>query len=284
MQNPSWKWMSSRPTAQELAEGAAASKAKTRPCLPVVEQLGDRVMLSADTEVIVNPDATVKLAVDQILIGLIKGELQETSTELSLLKIVADADPKLANKFTSSLLKIDDILYKQTEVLIKGESKDAKHLTAALADLQDEFVKLDTLIDGFPKLGDIKLVLDDMQNKAESFLLALSKIEVVDELTDKERQTFLKISDAFGDLDAGLLKLQEDLVTSKHAATGKHIQKGQLQYLEVKLNDILVTSRSLGDEAGTLKGVVLGSLKEYETILNRLLLPAVDDKDVITIE
>jgi len=281
MQNPSWKWMSTRPTAQELAEGAAASKAVSRPCLPVVEQLGDRVMLSGDVEVIVNPDATVKVAVDQILIGMIKGELSETATELSLLKIVADADPKLVNKFTAGLLKVDDVLYKMTEDLIKGELTDVKILKA-IDGIKGEYSKIESLIGGLPKLGDIKFVLDNMEQKATDLLGALLKIDVVNELTDKERQTFLKITDAFGDLDAGLLKLQEDLVSDKQAPAGQHIKKVQFRYLELKFEDVLVSSLKISD--GELKEQLLGSLKDYQTILSRLLLPAVDDKDVITIE
>ena len=280
-QNPSWKWMPSRPTAPQLAEGAAASKAVSRPCLPVIEQLGDRVMLSGDVEVIVNPDATVKVALDQILIGLIKGELQETSTELSLLKIVADADPKLVNKVTAGLIKIDDVLYKTTEDLIKGELTESK-IKLAISKVESEFVKIDALVGGLPKLGDIKFVLDEMENKATNLLGAFLKIEPIDELTDKERQTFLKITDTFGDLDAGLLKIQENVLA--RAATGKHIGKAQLQYLEVKFEDILVSSRQLGDEAGTLKEAIVATVQDYEKILIGLLLPAVDDTDVITID
>jgi hypothetical protein len=279
-QNPSWRWLPSRPSAPQLAHDAAASKAQSRPCLPVVEPLGDRIMLSADVEVITdNPDQTPKLAIDQILIGMIKGELQETPTELSLLKIVAEADPKLANKFTAGLLKIDDVLYKVTEDLIKGELGDIK-IKKAIADVQSEFLKIDALIGGLGELGDIKIVLDNMENKATELLEVLLKIEPVNELSDKERQLFLKITDTFGDLDAGLLKLQEDVLA--RAATGKHISKGQLQYLQVKFEDILVSSRQVTD--GELKEQLLGTVADYEKILIGLLLPAVDDKDVITVE
>ena len=280
--NPSWKWLPSRPTAQQMAQSAGETKAQSRPCLPVIEQLGDRVMLSGDTEVIINPGEKPQVAIDQILIGLLKGELQDSSTELSLQKIVANVDPKLTNKFTAGLIKIDNVLYGATEDLIKGKLTEQK-IQKAIETISSEFVKIDALVGGLPKLGDIKIVLDEMENKATDFLGALSKIDVVNELTDKERQTFVKITDAFGDLDAGLLKLQEDLVSAK-TATGQHIKKGQLQYLEIKLQDILVSSRQLGDEAGTLKESILGTVGDYEKILIGLLQPPDTDTDVITIE
>ena len=273
--NPSWKWLSSRPSAPQLAHDAADSKAPSRPCLPVVEPLGDRILLSANPPVAGEiPPNENPPAIDQILIGLLKGELQETATELSLLKIVADADPSLTHKFTAGLLKIDDVLYKATEDLIKGGLTDLK-IKKAVSDVQSEFLKIDALIGGLGELGDIKVILDRMENKATDLLEVLLKIDPVNELSDKEKQLFLKITDTFGDLDAGLLKLQENLVASKQS-------KGQLEYLKIKFEDILVSSRQVTD--GELKEQLLGTVADYEKILIGLLLPAVDDKDVITVE
>ena len=273
-QNPSWKWMPARPGAAELAHDAAASKAAARPCLPVIERLGDRVMLSADTEIIIDPEPN-KVGIDQVLIGMIKGELQEATTELSLLKTVAEVDSKLVSRLGSSLVKIDDILYKATEVLIKGESKDGTHKDP-IAKLQEEFSKIDALLGGLPELENVKVILDDMESKAVLLLDTLLKIEPVNELSNKERQLFSKITDTFGDLDAGLIKLQEN-VLARAAATGKHIMKGELRYVEIKVQDILASSQQVTDV--DLKQELLGALQGYEELVTDLLVPPGDDDD-----
>ncbi len=65
---PSWKWLSFRPT-RELVNGGTPP---SRPCLPAVEQLDDRLMLSATTDASEVPPPNGDT---QILIGLLRGQL-----------------------------------------------------------------------------------------------------------------------------------------------------------------------------------------------------------------
>ena len=102
MSNPSWKWLSSRSTARELAAQALRSKAPPRPCLPAVEPLGDRIMLSVSAAAATDGPPPI----DQVLIGLIKGELSLATSELAAMKLAGGEDRQLLHKLTEGFLKI----------------------------------------------------------------------------------------------------------------------------------------------------------------------------------
>ena len=65
----------------------------------------------------------------------------------------------------------------------------------------------------------------------------------LDEVSDKTRQAFLKISDVFGDVDAGLLKIEEGVLARKAG-------KGQQEFLVIKLNDVIITGVTHGGSTG----------------------------------
>jgi hypothetical protein len=270
MSTPSWKWLSSRLTARELVAGAASSRMPSRPCLPAVEALGDRIMLSA-----VAPAAASEgpPPADQILIGLIKGELNLATSELAALKLAGGEDAQLLHKITESFLKIDDVVNKVGEAVIKGElteNKDSK----ALELLDAEFVKLDAAIGGLSgnTQEQLKAAIGDIKLSAGDLVGALSNIKL-DEVSDKERQTFLKIADAFGDVDAGLLKIEEAVLARKAG-------KGQQEFLVIKLTDVLVSSFQKLSDAG-LKEQLSGIVADTEKILIGLLQPGETPGDVI---
>src|SRR5258705_11522322 len=107
---PSWKWLSSRLTTRALATPGTTP---SRPCLPAIEQLDDRVLLSVSFEGAPNGDT-------QILIGLLRGQVPLVSHEVNLLKIAGDLKLDI-HKLNESFLKIDDVIYKYGESLVKGE-------------------------------------------------------------------------------------------------------------------------------------------------------------------
>jgi hypothetical protein len=92
-------------------------------------------------------------------------------------------------------------------------------------------------------------------------------------LGHEEELQYLKLTGAFGDLDAGLLKLQESVLARKAG-------KGQQEYLIVKLNDVLVTGRLIEDSE--LKQHVLSIAAETEKILIGLLQPPKTDDVILT--
>src|SRR5438128_2647428 len=69
--NPSWKWLSSRLAARQLADAAAANL-PSRPCLPAIEPLDDRLMLSATPSPFYQSGGHEITANTQILIGLLQ--------------------------------------------------------------------------------------------------------------------------------------------------------------------------------------------------------------------
>jgi hypothetical protein len=269
MSNPSWKWLS-RSSARELPSRASSSGAPARPCLPTVEALGDRILLSA-----VAPAAASEgpPPIDRILIGLIKGELNLATSEIAALKLVGGDDPQLLHKVTEALLRVDDVVNKVGEAVIKGDLTQEKQ-NKALELIDSEFLKIDSAIADLPGGAQegLKAALDTIKLSAGDLLGALSNIKL-DELSDKAQQTYLKIADVFGDVDAGLLKIEEGVLARKAG-------KGQQEFLVIKLNDVLVSSvQKLGNDA--LKEQLSGIVADTEKILIGLLQPSETPGDVI---
>src|SRR2546423_4547228 len=270
MSTPSWKWLSSRSTARARGAGAGSSQIPSRPCLPAVEPLGDRIMLSA-----VAPAAGSEgpPPIDRVLIGLLKGELNLANSELAALKIAGGEDPQLLHKLTEGFLKIDDVINKVGEAVIKGDLTDHKD-SKALELLNSEFLKLDAVIGGLS--GDaqqtLKAAIGDIKLSAGDLLGALTTVKL-DELSHKEQQMFLKITDAFSDVDAGLLKIEE-------AALARKAGKGQQDFLVIKMTDLLVSSFQKVNDEG-LKQQLTGLVADTEKILIGLLQPGETGGDVI---
>jgi hypothetical protein len=264
MSGPSWKWLPSR-NARNLQRPAAP--AASRPCLPAVEALGDRILLSVSVEPGASQDPPPP--VDQILIGLLKGELKLAADELALQKIIGGEDPQALHQATLGLLRIGDVLDKYGEALVKGDLTEQK-IKIAQAELDRAFDKLGDIKVG----GDaLKEAIGDIKLDTASLLSTLEKIAPVGDLGHQEELHYLKIVDTFGDLDEGLLKLQESILARKAG-------KAQLDYLSVKLNDVLVTGRLIED--AELKQHVLSIAAETEKILIGLLQPPQTDDVILT--
>ena len=270
MSKPSWKWLSSRPAARERAAGAALSRAESRPCLPAVEPLGDRIMLSAVASV---ADSEGPPPVDRILIGLLKGELNLANSELAALKLAGGDDKQLLHRLTEGFLKIDEVINDVGQAAIKGELTEHKE-NKALELLEGEFLKIDSAISGLSgnTQEQIKAAIGDIKLSAGDLLGALSTIKL-DELSHKDEQAFLKITEVFGDVDAGLLKIQEGVLARKAG-------KGQQEFLVIKMTDVLVSSYQKVSDEG-LKQQLDGLVADTEKILIGLLQPSETPGDVI---
>jgi hypothetical protein len=245
---PSWKWLSFRPTRQMIGETPPS-----RPCLPAVEKLDDRLMLSATPDAAASTDGGnegVPNGDTQILIGLLRGQLGVVSDELNIIKLAGDL--KLdTHKLTDSFLKIDDVIYKLGEAQIKGDLTGIK-LDKTISDLKIEFQKIDMLVGG---LGaeDYKIISDQISSlkvDTSSIIGVLSKAVDGGDLSHKIELTYLKLSENFLKLDGALLKLQSGIVEDKQ-------QKADVEYLKIKLEDILISSLKLdnGDLQKEIQGI-----------------------------
>jgi len=230
MRNPSWKWLSSRLSARALAAG---SNTPSRPCLPAIEQLDDRVLLSAAVEGSPQGD-------NQILIGLLKGQVELVNHEVNALKLAGDLKIDL-HKINESFLRIDDVIYKFGEGLIKGEL-DAASADKTLAQLKIEFSKIDTLVGGLPREtgGELKFVLDTFEHKATELVNLLGSSTGGGDLDHKAEGTLLRVSNSFLRLDDAVLKYEE-------ASIARKAGKGQQEYLVLKLADVYVSSLKVSD-------------------------------------
>jgi hypothetical protein len=270
MSTPSWKWLQ-RSNARELTAHPESAGAPARPCLPAVEPLGDRILLSAVSPAAAASDGPPPA--DQILIGLIKGELNLATSELAALNLVGGEDPQVLHKVTEGLLHISDVVNKVGEAAIKGDLTDLKE-NKALELLDSEFLKIDSAISGLSGGAQegIKAALDAAKVNAVDLIGALANVKL-DQLSDKTRAEYLNISDVFGDVDAGLLKIEEGVLARKAG-------KGQQEFLVIKMNDILVSGFQKLDDP-KLKEQLSGIVADTERILIGLLQPGETGGDVI---
>ena len=175
-----------------------ASPATTsRPCLPAVEVLGDRILLSVSVEPGGN-DQNPPPPVDQILIGLLKGELKIATDELAALRLVGGEDPQARHKVTEGFLRIDDVLQRYGEAIIKGDLTEQK-IKLAQAELDSAFAKVNDL-----KIGGevLQAALDGIKLDTAGLLASLNRVGSVGDLSQKEQLQYVKIADVFGDVDA----------------------------------------------------------------------------------
>jgi hypothetical protein len=270
MSNP-LKGLPPQPAARELAACAAASKnAPSRPCLPAVESLGDRIMLSAD----VAPLAvdTPPPQVSQILIGMMKGDTTNFAQDLDTLKLAAEVDPKLAKKLGDALLKIDRSVYRFGEALIKGQDVTSKQ-AQAMASIERQFLKIDAHLARLPQDAQLKLMpsIDALKLDVTQIIGEMGTVGPAPDLSSKDKQVLVKISNDWEQMDRLALKLQQELAIKKATV--------DVEPLKIKLTDILVSSNSVGD--ATLKEQLTGVAGEAQQILIGLLLPA-SIGDVIT--
>ena len=267
MSHPSFKWMPSRDNVRDLA-AAGTTPATSRPCLPAVEQLGDRILLSA-----VAPAAATDgpPPVDRVLIGLLQGELKLATQEAAVLKLIGGADPQLVHKLTEAFEKVNsDVFLKLGD--IKGESIDEKHKDE-IASLDQDFLKIDGILQGAlanvpgGTQETIKAAVGDIKLNAGDLLDAVSGIKL-DTIDEKAQVQYLKIASDFLKLDQGLLKIEEQVLT-----TARKAGKGQQEFLLIKMTDIIVSSvQKLSD--GNLKENLLGLLADTDKILIGLLQPS----------
>jgi hypothetical protein len=178
--NPSWNWLPPRPTAREMTgHGPAATAPVARPCLPAIEPLDDRILLSAAT-----PTTDLKIADGTantaVLIGLLKGGLDLIKGEVSALKLAVGGDEtqikgeSTLKLLTDTFLKLDETLFKLGDAVMVGDVNGYK----------EQQLKLDTV---FHKLGELVPestgILPAVQRATDALIKNLGSLEGGDKVS-----------------------------------------------------------------------------------------------------
>jgi len=200
--SPSWSWLPPRPTAREMAGRGAESASVARPCLPAIEPLDDRILLSAAA-----PTASVKIregtANTAVLIGLIKGELDLVQGEVAALKLVSADDTQSKGEntlklLTNTFLKLDETLLSLGDAVMVGDVNGYKEQT----------IKLDAVMQ---KIGDIAPnALPAVQRTTAALVKSLTSLEGGQKVSPEGLKLLNKIGDEFLNIDEALLKFGAD--------------------------------------------------------------------------
>jgi hypothetical protein len=229
---PSWKWLSFRPT-RELIAGDAPPQ--SRPCLPALEKLDDRLMFSVSINDTTAPPPSGH---DQIFQVFLKEQLALVSNELNALKLAGNLNLDV-HQLNNSFLKIDDLITNFGEAILKDDLTAVK-IDRTINDLKIEFSKIDALVGGVGENtdtgGELKFVLDTLDSKANELIGLLNTATNAGDLDHKVTLDYLRVADSFLGLDGAVLKATEDAVLARKAG------KGQQEYLVIKLNDVIVSS------------------------------------------
>jgi hypothetical protein len=227
----SWTWLPARLTSLPPAPPNKPSP-KRRPPIPALEQLEDRVLLSAATTG-GNGDP------DAILIGLLKGQVDLRSSEINFLKVVEDlsnGSPSQADAFfkmTDAFAKIDDAVSALTTDALAnaGHKHDApgqKFLEIKLQDvIVSSFAKIDQQLGAFGDGSVDKLLpaVQNIQKNTAAFLAGLDQLPAVQTKGFKELGGFLKIQgdllkvDVILDVAAKIHDISIPKVTDKASTT-----------------------------------------------------------------
>jgi hypothetical protein len=184
-----------------------------------VELLGDRILLSGATTIVVPEVPGEPAEADgsvRILIGLLEGGLELAKVQHEGLLAVSKLTDKLElkvdvlNKLSAELLDINDVFSKFGEALIKGELAN-KHFLEYGNKLETELDDLNKLTN---ELGpeSAGLLLPAVQAARETFK-ELSEYKLGDMLKWQDAKSLLSVSDVFGKMDDLLLKSTVDALT-----------------------------------------------------------------------
>ncbi len=270
----SWHWLAPRLTIRDLLSTPNQTGDSQRPCLAEVESLGDRLLMSASVEVPAPAPETIVTTLLKASIGTTGATDSILANGLALYKAAGSLEGvnavklnQFSHKLTDSLLKIDTIFFKFADDLIKGEVTGIKY-NKALGAYNDELLKLDKLISDFGGTGENnplyaqKIKLEKTAGDLwESYKLfgAGAKVD------SKVELVFHKLTDDFLDVEGGLLKLGDDTI----AKTNKGSNKGDIEYLKIKLEDVLISSYKVSDS--DLKAELLGYINAATEMENSLI-------------
>lgn len=289
----SWNWLAPRFFVR-LASGAATDGTSARPCLPAVEQLGDRILLSATPAAAVEgqvPPGPCLVATLDGLIGQPGTSDSVLSGELGALKIAgqiaSDNGLKLNGQdLTMEFLKINDLFHKADAALTLGLFTPDVQLKLQ-TDLNSEFLKLDDIAIKYggvvtPTISTDSVVengllpaVQDIESQALKLDGTLNALGPGSGAPIDTAPVYLLLNFGFESVETSLLKIGDDIAFQKVAPV-------PVEFLKIKLTDIVITTVS--DKATPqISDQIDGFVSEINGILIGLLQPSTDSTgDVLT--
>jgi hypothetical protein len=258
--NPSWNWLPPRPSTREMAErGGATAAPQSRPCLPAIEPLDDRILLSAAPAAAVDqPGGTT--ANTGILIGLLKGQLDLIKGEIATLKLAAGGETQIKGEsviklLTNEFLKLDETVLKLGDAAVIGD----------LAGYKEQQIKIDQALNKLDALlPDSSSLLPAVQRLVKSLTPVTEGGQAV---SYKEQKVLLKIADEFLKIDGAILKFAAD-------PTGAEFQKGldpSIKFLKdvVKIDALVdqLDPQIKGELTEALNAIKVGTLDFLGSLL-----------------
>lgn len=277
----SWDWLAPR---SFVRLPAASEKTTGRPCLPAVETLGDRVLLSAaPAEVVINrlpPDPCLVAYVDGII-----GQPQSTESialdEIQIQKQVDKSTPTLMAALDNEFVKMNNLFGDLDGALVTGTASPA-YVKLVQGAVSAEFLKIDSLLgigsvtaDATTDTGLLPAV-QKLQSDAGGLLTTLSSLAPGAGGTSiKMDLQYLVLDAAFTDLENNLIKLSADSMTKKIMPSLDYLKiKLDGDYLKIKLDEVIITSQMPTDLA--VQASLQGALTEADAIVASLTQPTTD--------
>ena len=261
---PTWKWMPLRSVDKQ-----PSAAPQGRPCLPSVEKLDQRVLLSASS--------TDGGGTPQVVAGLIQDGIKLTESEFAALsKINGDSvDAKHKGEIEllgNAFLQIDQIFVKYGEDILNlkilpdqptdvaASTPQDIHITKPTdvsSALADEFVKIDVLAtdlndssDGqlLPAVQNIQTVaLGDGSVFNGGFFGDLTNLlnsGLVSTIPSDDRMGYIKIGEEFVKIDEALIDMKVNVIMGAPLddQVTVALDKANQEFLKIKLEDTLIST------------------------------------------
>lgn len=253
----------------------------SRPCLPAVERLGDRVLLSAaPTAVVVVPPEPPDPCLEAYVNGLLGQPPTSTQTttsiafdEFTIQKTTDQSSPKLFDAVNQEFYKLNDLFGGLDATLLTGTATPDVVQGYSQA-INGELLKIDTMLGGGTSTTttatpDATVVLlpavQQLMTDAGGLLTTLQGLAPgAGGASLKLDVQYLVLDASVTDLSNSILKLNSDVLEQKMGSAG-------LDYLEYKLDEVFITNFAPPDPA--LKLDLQGALTEADSIVDSILMP-----------
>jgi len=254
----SWDWLPPRLTGRKVRDGAADATA--RPCLPEVERLDDRILLSASVQ---TAAADTGGGTTQILIGLLRDGTDMIKGELDAVQLsLRSADPSI--KIWQDFWKVDDLLFNAADAFIKGGTAKIR-LDEAFKKIDEDVARLDGAT------GELVPAVQKVREAANKVVLDLDSLNRFGVPLKKATFTVGQIAEDFMKIDRLAYKIGVDAMIKGEVAgiKGESLGAflGQLDDLFQKAGNLITAT---GDSS--IIGVLLPAVQDAEKQLTSYLI------------
>jgi hypothetical protein len=268
----SWNWLSPRSFVRLPANDPSKAKPVRRRCLPAIETLGDRVLLSVTPAAIAAPEPP-----DPCLVAEINGAIGQpgasntlVTDEIVIQKLaapLAGSTDKIDAALTEEFIKINNLFGGLDAALITGSLLPAVQIKYQTA-ISDEFVKIDALIGvtGVSATDSVNLLLPAVQHlqaDADGLLTTLQNLAPGSGGSFKVVLTDVLLDASFTDLENNLISLNLDVTLDK-------VAPAVVDYFKIQLDEAFI--KFLPPDPA-IQASVQGAVTEADTIVADILQP-----------